>query len=65
MDKKIKFSGITNFMGKDINYDFDGNMLNLYVDNEIYHRLTLKEIQKGVYTSELQKLDITELECST
>lgn len=64
MDKKIKFSGITNFLGKDINYDFDGNMLNLYVDNEIYHRLTMKEIQKGVYTSELQKLDVTELECS-
>ena len=45
-------------MGKDINYDFDGNMLNLYVDNEIYHRLTMKEIQKGVYTLELQKLDM-------
>lgn len=57
MDKKMKYSGITTFYDKEAMYDFDGLYLYLYIDNEVYTKLTMSDKGNGVMSSELQKLD--------
>lgn len=64
MDKKIKYSGTTKFYDKETMYDFDGLYLNLYVDNEVYNKLTMSDRGNGVMTSELQKLEFDYLDCA-
>lgn len=64
MDKNIKYSGKTAFYGKETIFDFDGQYLHLYVDEDIYMKLSMKCTSNQTTSHELQKLEIDYLDCS-
>lgn len=64
MNKNIRYTGKTVFYSKETMFEFDGLFLNLYVDSEIYAKLTAKDCGNGILCAELQELYFDFLDCS-
>lgn len=63
IDKKIRYSGITIFFNEETYYDFDGELINLYVDTKKFFDLTTIQIPNGGRVDHIKSLDFDYLDC--